>query len=156
MELGLVLEAHRRRRWVWQRCAVEERREQAGLGGGTGFVLDLRALRGRGHVRIRRAASEVAVDLVVLDAIGDPLEPGLVRLAVLARLVRAERRPEPVVDESVLGGQLGGRVPADPAGDLVGFEQDDLPLLAQQQRRRDADDTPDGGDVALASPPKVG
>ena len=151
MELRLVVEAHGGGDRVGQRRLLDERGGQPGLDRGLRLALGVRAAGARAEVGIGRAAPEVAVDPVLLDAVGHPRERGLVGGAVGPRAVGAEARAQAVVDHPVLGGDLGRRVAAHAAREPVGLEQHDAGAgLLQQQRRRDPDDAAaDHGDLGV-------
>ena len=102
MELGLVVEAHGRAHRVGQRDILVQGGGQARLLRGQRFVFGL-ARRGAGrYVRPGEPAPEVAVDLVLAHPTGDPLERGLVGLAVGAGAVGTELLPQVGVDHPVL------------------------------------------------------
>ena len=149
VELGLFVEAHRSLDVVWQRRVLDQRGRQPRLLRRRGLVLDLRAPAGGSDVRVRGLTPKVAVNLVALDAFCDPRQRRLVGLPISACAVGAEVRAQLVVDQPVLGGDLGGRVATDAASDLVGLQQHDAHArLGEQQRRRQPDDaTAKHGDV---------
>ena len=127
-----------------------------------------RELRARAAVDVGRRALEVAGDGELVREPQDLLEPGLVRGAVGARSRGAEAGLEPMVDQAVLRGDLGGRAPGDLAPDLPRLEHRDPPPGAlQQQRRGQPDDAarrrsrrrprarPGAPDSASDRPPRV-
>src|ERR671910_2024743 len=142
MELGLVLEPDGRRDREGQRGLPDERRRQPGRLGDLYLLLDLISLLLVVRVHVVVLALEVAVDPVLLDETGDPLEAGLVRLGVHSRPVLAERLLDLRVAEAVPGRDLRGRVAGRAVHDPLRLEYGNgLACALQEDGGGDARDT---------------
>src|ERR687898_227709 len=115
------------------------------------LLLDLIRLLLVARVDVVVLALEVAVDPVLLDETGDPLEAGLVRLGVHSRPVPAERLLDLRVAEAVPGRDLRGRVAGRAVHDPLRLEHGNgLAGALQEDGGGDARDTgANDGDVNL-------